>query len=625
MNPVKVLFVSSEVAPFVKVGGLADVVGALPRTLVRQGCDARVILPLYKKIKQNQASRLHFMGWRMVKMGWRSLYAGLYSLQLDGVTYYFIDNEYYFNYDQVYVEYAFDIERYCFFQRAVLDFLGDPMQFEPDVIHCNDWQTGMIPLLLDAHYKAYGHHLQVKTVLTIHNLKYQGIHGTDTIKDLLDLPDRYITNEFTLKDDAVNFLKAGIVFANSVTTVSPTYAYEIMTDYYGEGLNGTLQQYAYKVSGILNGIDGKEYNPVEDHLIPSKFSYPDYAEGKAACKDAIQRQLGLAVNPGAPLCVMISRLVDQKGMDLLIRVLDEMLYDGMQVVILGTGDAFYERALVEIARKSPEKMCACISFDNGLAHTLYAGADIYLMPSLFEPCGLSQMIAMTYGALPVARETGGLKDTVIPYNEYTGEGNGFTFSNINAHEFLFVTKYACDLYRHHKDIWAGLIKNAMTGDYSWDRSAREYAGLYSLITGIPMEGQRPFEFVSDVPQGVSETNGSSKITDDPETAAELPEIPDIQDAPADVLADMTSMKNDHAETTSETPARTVSVTIQTPAAITVTMPKAAAAKVKAPAKAKKVPQAAGAAKQTSPRQNRSSPVKKRTSSLKAEKDDKKTT
>lgn len=484
MNPLKVLFVSSEVAPFIKVGGLADVVGALPRTLVGQGCDARVILPLYKKIKQNQAANLHLMGWRMVKMGWRSLYAGLYSMKLDGVTYYFIDNEYYFNYDQVYLEYSFDIERYCFFQRAVLDFLGDFMQFEPDVLHCNDWQTGMMPLLLEAHYKSVGVHLNIKTVYTIHNLKYQGIHGLDTIKDLLDLPDRYLTPELTLKDGAVNFMKAGIVFSNSVTTVSQTYAYEIMTDYYGEGLNETLKRYAYKVSGVLNGIDDKEYNPALDKFIPATFSYPDYTAGKARCKAAVQHQLGLAVNPGAPLCVMISRLVDQKGLDLLLRVLDEMLFDGMQVVILGTGDSYYENALSVIAKKSPEKMCACISFDNGLAHTLYAGADIYLMPSLFEPCGLSQMIAMGYGTIPVARETGGLKDTVIPYNEYTSEGNGFTFANINAHEFLFVTKYACDLYRHHKAVWSKLIKHAMLGDYSWDRSARKYAGLYSLITGV---------------------------------------------------------------------------------------------------------------------------------------------
>lgn len=484
MNKVKVLFVSSEVYPFAKVGGLADVVGALPVELQHHHCDARVIMPLYKSIKQKHEHNLDFIGWKMIKMGWRSLYAGLYTLTMNGVQFYFVDNEYYFNFDQVYVEYVFDIERFCFFQRAVLDFLGDFMRFEPDVLHCNDWQAGMMPLLLDAHYKKYGYHTNIKTVYTIHNLKYQGIHGIEVIQDLLDLPSEYLTDELSIKDGAVNFMKAGIVYSNSVTTVSPTYAYEIMTDYYGEGLNHTLQRYAYKVSGILNGINAEEYNPSKDTLIPQKYSIKNYEEGKAVNKKSIQEQLGLEVNPGAPLCTMISRLVDQKGLDLLLRVVEEMLYDGMQIVILGTGDAYYERSLADIAARNPGKMCACISFDNGLAHTLYAGSDIFLMPSLFEPCGLSQLIAMTYGTIPIVRETGGLRDTVVPYNEFTGEGNGFSFANINAHEFLFVTKYACDLYRHNKPVWNKLIEEGMKADYSWKKSAEEYAGLYSFITGI---------------------------------------------------------------------------------------------------------------------------------------------
>lgn len=484
MNKVKVLFVSSEVYPFAKVGGLADVVGALPVELQHHHCDARVIMPLYKSIKQKHEHNLDFIGWKMIKMGWRSLYAGLYTLTMNGVQFYFVDNEYYFNFDQVYVEYVFDIERFCFFQRAVLDFLGDFMRFEPDVLHCNDWQAGMMPLLLDAHYKKYGYHTNIKTVFTIHNLKYQGIHGIEVIQDLLDLPSEYLTDELSIKDGAVNFMKAGIVYSNSVTTVSPTYAYEIMTDYYGEGLNHTLQRYAYKVSGILNGINAEEYNPSKDTMIPQKYSIKNYEEGKAVNKKSIQEQLGLEVNPGAPLCSMISRLVDQKGLDLLLRVVEEMLYDGMQIVILGTGDAYYERSLADIAARNPGKMCACISFDNGLAHTLYAGSDIFLMPSLFEPCGLSQLIAMTYGTIPIVRETGGLRDTVVPYNEFTGEGNGFSFANINAHEFLFVTKYACDLYRHNKPVWNKLIEEGMKADYSWKKSAEEYAGLYSFITGI---------------------------------------------------------------------------------------------------------------------------------------------
>ena len=475
---------TSECSPFVKVGGLADVVGALPVELNKQGLDARVILPLYRKVKIKYADSLNFMGWKMVHMGWRSLYAGLFSLEMNGTTFYFVDNEYYFNFDQIYVEYVFDIERYCFFQRAVLDFMGDFMNFEPNVLHCHDWQTGMMPMLLDAHFKKNGYHTDVQTVYTIHNLKYQGVHSIDVVKEMLDLPGEYLRDDFCIQDQAINMLKAGIVFSNSVTTVSPTYAYEIMTDYYGEGLNYTLQKYAYKVSGILNGMNDLEYNPKNDDKIPMKYSVKNYEKGKAACKKSLQEQLGLDVNPGAPLCAMISRLVDQKGLDLLLYVIEEMLYDGMQIVILGTGDPYYERALADIAANHRGAMCACIDFDSGLAHTIYAGADIFLMPSIFEPCGLSQLVAMAYGSVPVVRETGGLKDTVTPYNEYTGEGNGFSFANINAHEFLFVTKYAADLYRNHKDVWKKIIETGMKGDYSWKKSAGEYAGLFSLITGI---------------------------------------------------------------------------------------------------------------------------------------------
>jgi starch synthase len=486
-NKIKVLMATSECSPFVKVGGLADVVGALPVELNKQGLDARVILPLYRKVKIKYADSLNFMGWKMVHMGWRSLYAGLFSLEMNGTTFYFVDNEYYFNFDQIYVEYVFDIERYCFFQRAVLDFMGDFMNFEPNVLHCHDWQTGMMPMLLDAHFKKNGYHTDVQTVYTIHNLKYQGVHSIDVVKEMLDLPGEYLRDDFCIQDQAINMLKAGIVFSNSVTTVSPTYAYEIMTDYYGEGLNYTLQKYAYKVSGILNGMNDLEYNPKNDDKIPMKYSVKNYEKGKAACKKSLQEQLGLDVNPGAPLCAMISRLVDQKGLDLLLYVIEEMLYDGMQIVILGTGDPYYERALADIAANHRGAMCACIDFDSGLAHTIYAGADIFLMPSIFEPCGLSQLVAMAYGSVPVVRETGGLKDTVTPYNEYTGEGNGFSFANINAHEFLFVTKYAADLYRNHKDVWKKIIETGMKGDYSWKKSAGEYAGLFSLITGIPLK------------------------------------------------------------------------------------------------------------------------------------------
>ena len=556
MKKLKVLLVSSEVSPFVKVGGLADVVGALPVELNKGDVDARVILPLYRKIKIKYNDELKFLGWKMVHMGWRSLYAGLFSLEKNGTTFYFVDNEYYFNFEQVYVEYVFDIERYCFFQRAVLDFMGDFMDFEPNVLHCNDWQTGMMPLLLDAHFKKHGYHMDVQTIYTIHNLKYQGVHSVDVVREMLDLPDEYVRDEFCIKDRAINFMKAGIVYSNSVTTVSPTYSYEIMTDYYGEGLNQTLQRYAYKVSGILNGINDLEYDPKTDEKIPAKYDITNYKEGKAICKKSLQEQLRLEVNPGAPLCVMISRLVDQKGLDLLLYVLEEMLYDGMQVVILGTGDAYYERALVDIANRNPGKMCACIDFDGGLAHTMYAAADIFLMPSLFEPCGLSQLVSMAYGTIPVVRETGGLKDTVIPYNEFTGEGNGFSFANINAHEFLFVTKYACDLYRNHKDVWDKLIKVGMSGDYSWKKSAGEYAGLYSLITGIPLSNPEETE-VKEEPQAV-EVKEEPKASEVKEEVKEEPVKKEVAKKPAAKKAttkkSTTTKKTSEAKTTTKKPA-----------------------------------------------------------------------
>lgn len=486
MTKMQILIAASEGAPFAKVGGLADVVGALPGGLKKAGHDARVVLPLYKQIKQQYLSEMELVGWQMVKMGWRSLYGGLYSMVYDGIQYYFIDNEYYFNYDQIYTEYAFDIERYCFFQRAVLDFMGDFMGFEPDILHCNDWQTGMMPLLLEAHYHPNQIHTNVKTVFTIHNLKYQGVHGIDFIKDLMDLQDYYISEELTVKDGAVNFMKAGIVYAHAVTTVSPTYAYEIMTDFYGEGLNDVLKKYAYKIHGILNGINVQEFSPNKDPYLAKTYTARTFRKGKAENKKAIQEKLGLDANPGAPLCAMISRLVDQKGMDLLLHVLDEMLFDGMQVVILGTGDEQYENALREFESKNPGKMVAYIAYSNDIAHLLYAAADIFLMPSIFEPCGLSQMISMAYGTIPVARETGGLKDTVIPYNEFDKTGTGFIFSNINAHEFLFMTKYACNTYRTDKPSWDILIRRVMAGDYTWSKSAQEYANVYAQIMGIEL-------------------------------------------------------------------------------------------------------------------------------------------
>lgn len=478
MSDPKVLFVTSEMSPLAKSGGLGDVAGALPYSLREIGVDARVIMPLYKRIKDKYGPKLLFLRWTMIKLGWRSMYSGLFRMDLNGLPIYFIDNEYYFGHDQIYLDYSFDIERFSFFQRAVAEVIGMPMDFSPDVLHLNDWQTGMIPCILQAHYRPYGFHTGLKTIYTIHNLKYQGIHGIERITDLMDLPDRFMTDGGILKDGVPNFMKAGIVFADKVTTVSPTYAEEIMTDFFGEGLNSLLAYQAHKLHGILNGIDTTEYDPEHDPLIPAHFNVETWQTGKALCKAELQKELGLEVSAEQPLAVMVSRLVDQKGLDLLIHVLDEMLESGIQVGVLGTGDPYYETLLEQAAQRHPGRMAAKIMFSNSLAHHMYAGADLFLMPSLFEPCGLSQMISMRYGTIPVVRETGGLKDTVFPYNQYTGEGNGFSFSNINAHEFLFTVRYAADLRHESPEAWNGLVRTAMNGDYSWRHSALTYRSLY---------------------------------------------------------------------------------------------------------------------------------------------------
>ena len=477
----KVLFVTAEMAPLAQTGGLGDVTGALPASLQKLGTDVRVIMPLYRKIKSAYGKKMTFHRWSMIKLGWRTMYSGLLSMDLQGIQVYFIDNEFYFGHDQIYVDYSFDIERFSFFQRAVLEALGDPMDFQPDILHLHDWQTAMIPCLLDAHYRPYGYHQDVRTLLTIHNIKYQGIHGTERIADLMDLPDRYMTELGVLKDGVPNFLKAGIVYADRINTVSPNYAAEIMTEYYGEGLHQLMQSQAYKVSGIINGIDQQSYNPAHDQAIAFAFDVNNWQTGKAICKAALQKETGLNPDPDIPLAVMVSRLVDQKGLDLLLRVLDEMLYSDIQVAVLGTGDPGYEKALLEIAGRSQGRLAVSITFDVALSRRFYAGADMFLMPSLFEPCGLSQMIAMRYGTLPIVRETGGLKDTVEPFDEQTGTGNGFTFSNINAHELLFTAQNAAGVYRSNRKAWIGLVETAMNGDYSWKRSAREYQELYQAL------------------------------------------------------------------------------------------------------------------------------------------------
>ena len=481
MENKKILMVSSECVPFVKTGGLADVLGVLPNKLKEIGNDCRVILPLYRQIKERYINELEFVRWTTIHMGWRTMYSGLFKFELNGVLYYFIDNEYYFNTHEIYTDFNFDVERFSFFQRAVLDALGEPMDFFPDIIHCHDWQTGMIPCLLDAHYRPNGFFTELKTVYTIHNLKYQGVYGVSQIADFMDLPSSYLTEYGVLHNGTPNFMKAGIVYSDLVTTVSPSYSKEIMNSFYGEGLDEVLKNFSYKVRGVLNGIDVDSYNPETDKAIVKNYGPNSVFEDKVENKLAIQAEMGLEVNPDIPLITMISRLVDQKGLDLIIRVLDEIMQEDCQFILLGTGDAYYEREMYLAEERNSKNFRACVMFDADLSRRLYAAADIFLMPSIFEPCGLSQMISMRYGTVPFVRETGGLKDTVSAFNIQTGEGNGFSFPNINAHDMLFLFKDALNIYHHDKESWKKIVRNGMQGDFTWDNSAAKYNDFYNQL------------------------------------------------------------------------------------------------------------------------------------------------
>lgn len=473
----KLLFTAAECVPFVKTGGLADVIGALPKALQRVGADIRVILPKYRSIPEEYRSRMEHIGETRVQVGWRQQFCGIEKLVEDGVSFYFIDNEYYFGRDGAY-GYMDDGERFSFLNRAVLDVLPI-IDFQPDVIHCHDWHTGMIPLLLEANYRHEPFYSEIRTVFTIHNLLYQGVFPYEVLVDVLGIHSRYFTADGVEYYGNVNFLKAGIVYADHVTTVSPTYAEEIKTSYYGYGLDGLLASLGDKLSGIVNGIDTKSYNPSSDPHIAVK--YRSNLNKKAQNKMELQKELELPVDAKIPMMVMVTRLVDSKGLDLVIRILDELLYyQDMQFVLLGTGDPSYEHWFREAANRYPSKMSAQIWFSEPLSRRLYASSDMFLMPSKFEPCGISQLIALRYGSVPIVRETGGLNDTVHSYNEFTQEGNGFTFTNYNAHDMMSTIKRAISLYGQPEH-WKQVTKNALSGDYSWQVSAQQYMDIYHKI------------------------------------------------------------------------------------------------------------------------------------------------
>lgn len=479
----KVLYAASEAAPFVKTGGLGDVAGSLPVTLKEKGVDARVILPLYKCIDQKYRDMMTYITNIYVSMGWRNQYCGVFSMEWKGTTYYFVDNEYYFGGAKPYDYIHLDCEKFIFFSKAVLSLLPT-LDFRPDVINCNDWQTAPIPVFLDTFYDN-PFYRGIKTVMTIHNLKFQGRWDLQKIKDAMAVGDYYFTSDKLEYYEDANLLKGGLVYANKITTVSETYAHEITTSEFGEGLDGLLSARQNDLSGIVNGIS-QEWNPKTDSFIYKNYDIKTL-KNKKINKTELQKELNLPIDENKFMIGIVSRLTEQKGLDLISYVMERLAEGGYQVVILGTGDEQYENMFRHYAWKYPDRVSANIYFSNELSHKIYAACDAFLMPSRFEPCGLSQLISMRYGTLPIVRETGGLADTVAAYNEYDGSGTGFSFKNYNADEMMGIINYAMRTYYDKRDAWDGIVKNAMKGDFSWEASADKYIALYEDVTGVKNE------------------------------------------------------------------------------------------------------------------------------------------
>lgn len=478
----KILYACSEAAPFVKTGGLGDVAGSLPQALLEKGVDARVIMPLYRCIPGQYREKMTYLNHIYIDMGWRKQYCGVFSMEHDGVTFYFVDNEFYFNGDKPYDFIHLDCEKFIFFSKAVLSLLPT-IDFRPDVINCNDWQTGAIPVFLDT-FQDNPFYVGIKTVMTVHNLKFQGRWDLEKIQDAMGLPDYYFTGDKLEYYNDANLLKGGMVYADRISTVSESYANEITTDEYGEGLNGLLWARRDSLTGIVNGISYKDWDPKTDPMIYKSFDIKSAKEGKKLNKTSLQQELNLPVDENKFMIGIVSRLTDQKGFDLVAAALESLVGDGCQIVVLGTGDENYENMFRHYAWKNPDVVSANIYFSNELSHKIYAACDAFLMPSRFEPCGLSQIISMRYGTLPIVRETGGLRDTVKPYNEYTGEGDGFSFGSYNASDMVYVINYAMDIYYNRPDEWAKIMENAMSKDFSWSVSADKYIGMYRELTGI---------------------------------------------------------------------------------------------------------------------------------------------
>ncbi len=519
----QIVFASAECAPFVKTGGLGDVAGSLPAALVRAGAEVIVMVPKYATIKDEYKAQMEHFSDFYVSLGWRNEYCGLEKLEHDGVTYMFIDNERYFARDYPYGFFD-DGERFAFFSKAITESLQHlPAGFECDILHCNDWQTALAPVFLREFYQGLPLYDRVKTVFSIHNVAFQGQFSDTVMEDILGVA-HIPAAASQLRCDAcsINYMLGALRYADAITTVSPTYANEIQTPEFGEGLDGVLRERSYALQGILNGIDVAGFDPATDKRIAANYTVDDRG-GKAVCKAKLQEELGLEVRDDRPLMVMVTRLTRQKGLDLVMYALDRILAGGVQVAVLGTGDRDYEDGLRYFQDKYPGTMAARIEFDPALSQRMYAAADMFLMPSKFEPCGLSQIIAMRYGTLPIVRETGGLKDTVIPYNEFTGEGTGFSFSNFNGDEMGDAVFRAARLFWDNRDAWNQLVTQAMSQDFSWTRSAEKYLDLYFFMHP---EIERP-----------------AAVVDEPEAAAEPePMAEPVVEAPAAVEEPKTEEK-----------------------------------------------------------------------------------
>ena len=478
-----ILFVASEGVPFIKTGGLADVVGSLPKCIDKRYFDVRVVLPKYTCIKNEWKEKMEYVTHFYMDFHWKNEYVGVLYAEVDGVKYYFIDNEMFFGGFSPYGDNVlYEIEKFAFFSKAALSILP-LINFRPDVIHCHDWQTGLIPVYLKERFQGNEFFRGIKSVMTIHNLKFQGKWSVQDVKDITGLPDFYFTSDKLEAFKDANLLKGGLVYADAITTVSSTYAEEIKTEFYGEHLDGLLRAREHDLRGIVNGIDYEDFNPATDKHIVNNYDAVNFRKEKAKNKKALQEELGLEVDEKKMMIGIVSRLTDQKGFDLIAYIMDELCQDAVQIVVLGTGEERYENMFRHFDWKYNEKVSANIFYSEALSHKIYAASDAFLMPSLFEPCGLSQLMALRYGTLPIVRETGGLKDTVEPYNEYESKGTGFSFLNYNAHEMLRTIRYAEKIYYDKKREWNKLVDRAMAADFSWKVSADRYQELYDWLCG----------------------------------------------------------------------------------------------------------------------------------------------